>query len=323
VSSLSKQIKIAESCGVYFYILDSFEYISLFNSPYYTHSHGIAADIYLGSGKFGAEAPCPSPGKVTGIKKVRTPIRKNFDADETDYVIILESEENPKYLIKILHINPRVKVGENLDVGDCMGTLIRSGFFNYWTDPHIHMEIRKPADAIRARGAYPIRFLSLEKRGYCEPSNSFKCKVIDVRTDYTMVEPSNRTIIKMGSFCGFATKINNECGLLDCGLPHYGFGGVLLEKNDFELGQKIFIGDLHIGDIVEKRQNLAAIKLKPLSISCDETDLRGLSLYINLKKPLIKLISWKREKLNLSEGEEILITINSKKEEEKSGNRGV
>lgn len=315
MSSLSKRIKIAESCEVYLYSLDSFEYISLFNSPYYAHNHGIAADIYLGSGKFGADAPCPSPGKVTCIKKVRTPIRKNFDADENDYVIILESEDNPKYLIKILHVNPKIKVGENLDIGDSMGTLIRSGFFNFWTDPHIHMEIRKPWDAIRAKGAYPIRLLSLEKRGHSEPSNSFKCKVIDVQTDYTMVEPNNRVIIKMGNFCGFSTKINNEFGLLDCGLPHYGFGGILLEKNEFELGQKVFIGDLHIGDIVEKQQNLAAIKLKSLSISCGEIDLRGLSLYINLKKPLIKLISKKREKLNLSEGEEIIITINSKKEE--------
>lgn len=315
MSSLSKRIKIAESCGVYFYLLDSFEYISLFNSPYYAHNHGVAADIYLGSGKFGAEAPCPSPGMVTCIKKVRAPIRKNFDAEETDYLIILKSEENPKYLIKILHINPKVKVGENLDIGDCMGTLIRSGFFNFWTDPHIHIEIRNPADAIRAKGAYPIRLLSLEKRGYSESGNSFKCKVIDVRTDYTMVEPSKRVIIKMGRFCGFAIKINNELGLLDCGLPHYGFGGVLLEKNDFDLGQKVFIGDLNIGDIVEKQQNLVAIKLKPLSVNCDGIDLRGLSLYINLKKPLIKLISKKREKLNLNEGEEILITINSKKEE--------
>ncbi|MEM2146534.1 MAG: hypothetical protein QW279_14325, partial [Candidatus Jordarchaeaceae archaeon] len=201
-----------------------------------------------------------------------------------------------------------------LDVGDCMGKLIRSGFFNFWTDPHIHVEVRDPADAIRARGSYPIHLLSLEKGEHFESSNSFKCKVIDVRTDYTIVEPNNKVNIKMGRFCGFAVKINSEFGLLDCGLPHYGFGGIILEKGDCNLGQKVFIGDLHIGDIVEKWKNLAVIKLKPLSINCDKNDLRGLSLYINLKKPLIKLIPKRREKLNLIEGEEIIITINSKKE---------
>lgn len=289
--------------------------MSLFNSPYYAHNHGIAADIYLGPGKFGAEAPCPSPGKVTSIRKVRAPIRKNFDAEETDYLIILESEENPNYLIKILHVNPKVKIGENLDVGDCMGTLIRSGFFNYWTDPHIHVEVRDPGDAVRAKGGYPIHLLSLKKGGYSEPDNSFKCKVVNVLTDYAMVEPSRQVIINMGMFYGFVTRLNNMLGLLDCGLPHYGFGGILLEKNDFDLGQKVFIGDLHIGNVIEKQRNMAAIKLESLSINCEETVLRGLSLYLNLKKPLIKLIPKKRERLNLSEGEEILITIKSKEEE--------
>jgi hypothetical protein len=312
---LSKRIKLAESCGVYLYLLDSFEYISLFNSPYYAHNHGIAADIYLGPGKFGAEAPCPSPGKVISIKKVGTPTRKNFNAEETDYLIILKSDENPEYVIKMLHVNPKVKIGENLDLGDCVGTLIRSGFFNFWTDPHIHIEIRNPGDAIRAKGAYPIHLLSLKKKGCSESDNSFKCEVIDVRTDYTMVEPSRRVIINMGRFYGFVTRINNALGLLDCGLPHYGFGGIILEKNNFDLGQKVFIGDLHIGKVVEKRQNIAGIKLEPLSINCEGINLRGLSLYMNLKKPLIKLISKRRERLNLSEGEEILITIEPKEEE--------
>lgn len=289
--------------------------MSLFNSPYYAHNHGIAVDLYLGPGKFGAEAPCPTPGKVINIRKVRAPIRKKFNAEETDYLIILKSEENPKQLIKILHVNPKLKIGENLDVGDNLGTLIRSGFFNFWTDPHIHLEIRNPGDAIRAKGSYPIHLLSLEKKRDSEPDNSFKCKVIDVRTDYTMVEPSRKVIIKLGKFHGFATKINNELGILDCGLPHYGFGGVLLEKNDFDLGQEVYMGNLQIGNVFEKQQNIAAIKLKPLSISCEGIDLRGLSLYITFKKPLIKLLSRKRERLNLGEGEEILITIESMEEE--------
>ncbi|MGQ9722422.1 MAG: hypothetical protein ACUVXA_13995 [Candidatus Jordarchaeum sp.] len=312
---MTNHIKLAESCGIYLYLIDSFEYISLFNSPYYAHNHGIAIDIYLGPGKFGAEAPCPTPGKVINIQKVKAPIRKNFNAEETDYLIILQSEENPRQLIKMLHINPKVKVGENLEVGDCLGTLIRSGFFNFWTDPHIHLEIRNPGDPIRAKGSKPIRLLSLKRESCSEPNNSFKCKVINVRTDYTMVEPSRKVTIKIGKFYGFAIKINNEIGILDCGLPHYGFGGVLLENNNFELGQKVYLGDLPIGNTFEKKQNIAAIKLNPISIICEGIDLRGLSHYINLKNPLIKLITKKREKLNLSEGEEILITIKSHEEE--------
>jgi hypothetical protein len=322
-SSLTKRIKLAESCGIFIYLLDSFEYMSLFNSPYYAHNHGIAVDLYLGPGKFGAEAPCPTPGTVISIRKVRAPIRKKFSAEETDYLIILKSEENPKQHIKILHINPKVKIGENLDTGDCLGTLIRSGFFNFWTDPHIHLEIRNPGDTIRARGSYPIHLLSLKNKGDSEPVNSFKCKVVDVQTDYTMVDPSRKVIIKMGRFYGFATKINNELGILDCGLPHYGFGGVLLEKNDFDLGQEVYMGDLQIGSVFEKQQNIAAIKLNPLYINCEGIDLRGLSLYINLKRPLIKLIPRKRERLNLREREEIIITIESKEEKEQSGNRGI
>ena len=313
VSALNR-IKLAESCGVSIYLSDCFEYISLFNSPYYAHNHGVAVDIYPGPGKFGAEALCPSPGRVVDIRKVKAPIRKNFSAEETDYLTLLESAENPNYLIKILHVYPTASIGEELEAGDCLGNLIRSGFFNFWTDPHIHLEVRNPWDAIRARGSHPIRLPRIEKVEYSEPDNSFKCTVIDVRTDYTLVEPDRRMIIRTGMFSGFVTRMNGEPGLLDCGLPHYGFGGVLL-KNGSNPGQKAFVGDLHIGDVAERQGNLAAIRLKPLRVCCEEVDLRGLSLYICLKQPIVKLIPNRRERLNLSEGEEILVTIKPKEEE--------
>ncbi len=317
VLTLSGGIKLAESCGIYIYSVGRFEYISLFNSPYYAHNHGVAMDLYLGPGNFGIEAPCPTPGRVISIRKVRAPARKNFAAEETDYLIILKSEENPKYLIKILHINPKVKIGDRLDAGDCLGTSIRSGFFNFWTDPHIHLEVRNPEDPIRARGSHPIRLLSLEKKGLAQSNKIFECKVVDVQTDYTLVEPNSSVILKMGNFSGFVACIGGRLGILDCGLPHYGFGGVLLEENDFDLGQKVFIGDLQIGSVVEKQQNIGVVKLHPLSISCEGNQLRGLSLYINLKSPLIKLVPSRREKLDLCEGEKISIFIEPKEGEKR------
>jgi hypothetical protein len=50
-------------------------------------------------------------------------------------------------------------VGDVVEVGKPLGILLRSGFFDFWTDPHIHVEVRSPSDPIRAMGGFMLERL--------------------------------------------------------------------------------------------------------------------------------------------------------------------
>jgi len=73
---------------------------------------------------------------------VNRPKRKNFESSNCDYDFILCSLENPERLVKILHVKSSVKVGDILELDADLEILLRSEFFDFWTDPHIHIEVR-------------------------------------------------------------------------------------------------------------------------------------------------------------------------------------
>ena len=58
--------------------------------------------------------------------------------------------------MKLLHVDTTVEEGDDVDVGQGLGPLIRSGYFGYHTPPHVHIEVRPPGDPLRVRGGYPI-----------------------------------------------------------------------------------------------------------------------------------------------------------------------
>lgn len=43
-----------------------------------------------------------------------------------------------------------------VSVGDYIGKLVRSGFFNFWTNKHLHIEVKRLENPLRAKGAYHI-----------------------------------------------------------------------------------------------------------------------------------------------------------------------
>ncbi len=58
--------------------------------------------------------------------------------------------KEPLYVIKIIHIKPEVSIGETISKGDLLGTFIKNGYFIFWNDPVMHVEVRKPWDYLRA-----------------------------------------------------------------------------------------------------------------------------------------------------------------------------
>ena len=133
---------------------------AFYNSPYPAHRLSTGIDIYPRTG-FGESAVSPVSGRVILVRKVRAPKARWFRDHGHDSVILLESQENPERVIKILHVEPSIQEGDILETGQTLGTLIRSGYFGYSTAPHIHLEVRRPGDPLRARGG--LRFKRLQK----------------------------------------------------------------------------------------------------------------------------------------------------------------
>jgi len=238
-SMLKEEMKlIASSEGVNIYCPVDGKF-SFFNSPYPAHPSYTGIDVYP-KRDFSKFAPSPVVGEVTNIRRVKCPQGKDFKGSSYDYVILFRSLENSKRWIKILHIKPLVKVGDIVEPGEDLGTLLRSGFFNFWTDPHIHVEVRKPSDAIRARGG--LRFERLMEVDALKVARELSGTVIKSNPEYSLVALNEK--FKHG----IPIDLNGQVGLLDTGIPHYRWVGVHTDSNP-SLGGDIRLCGRKIGTV--------------------------------------------------------------------------
>ncbi len=217
--------------------------ISFFNSPYYAHRLGKAVDIY---------SPfSPIDGKVKKIIKL-----------SNEHLILIECSENPEIWAKILHIKSKVKENECVAVGDRLGTLVGSKFFYPWTEKHIHLELRNPWDAVRAKGGYN---LIEPKNTTLQPKSlELKGRVETCLKNYILFSLPDGCFKRVGQFYGLKYGNSILCG----GIPHYEFGCFYSE--DFKLFST---------------ENIRA--------TIGNASLRGVSLYLYLKKTsFIKLIPY-------------------------------
>ncbi len=225
--------QILNAKGIDIYALNRF---SFFNSPYPAHKQGKAVDIY--------SSLSPVDGRVKKIIKL-----------SHDYVILIECSQNPDVLAKILHIKPCVKAGEKLGVGDQLGAFIRSKFFHPWTDNHMHLELRKKDDAVRARGGHSL--ISFKKIGIPPGKIKLDIRIESISNNYITASVPEKHFMKIGKFYGLKYKKSSViCG----GLPHYGFGGMLNH------GFKIF-------------------ENTKMNLILGDKKIKGISLYLYLSNP--------------------------------------
>ncbi|MBS7656147.1 hypothetical protein KEJ50_06620 [Candidatus Bathyarchaeota archaeon] len=280
-------LQIAESHGVKIYV-NKDNFLSFTNSPYYAHKKLSAIDIYPPRGC--REALSPIEGKTSLIKVLKE-----------DYVIIIKVNEEA--CIKILHVKPKLKVGDKVYPGDFIGEIIWSPFYNFWTDYHAHIEVRPIKDPLRAKGGYELNISPLLS----------KTKINESFNRFFRVEEVNKRYILLKNQCAqnfFASSLSIKIfeGCLEGGFFHYGHGALITLKTlnflTFKEGNSTkltfnsfeaivdYIKDTYIHFIFEK---------KPFLINNEKY--KGLSVYINDK--FLKLIPIKPGETKIKEGDEI------------------
>ena len=291
---------VAFSEGVKVYCPEEGKF-SFFNSPYPAHHYYSAVDIYPGRA-YGEVAPSPVWGKVVAVRKVRCPEGKGFKGSNRDYVLLLRSLENSEVWVKILHVKPSVEIGRVIRAGDGLGTLIRSGFFDFWTDPHIHVEVRKPSDPIRARGGFKFKGLvKLKLEDGKEKLEALTGIVIESKPEYSLISP-------IGDFrYGIPVDVNGEVGFLDAGVPHYSFFGVHTYASP-SLGAEVTLCGVKIGVVRSVYSSMCVAECSDLNFRLNGKPVR-LSLYLFFSKPLLKIVPNKIGELKLRRFEKVSVTI--------------
>jgi hypothetical protein len=272
---------------------------SFFNSPYPAHRLLTGIDIYPKT-KFGEPAPSPVSGQVVKIRRVRCPEGRGYKASDYDFVTLIRSSENPERLVKILHVAPELSCGETVEAGDHLGKLLRTGFFNFWTDPHIHLEVRTPQDPIRARGGFLLR-------GLLEVDNVNHVKELKGIVTLSGPEYSLITLRENLKF-GLPSDVGGRTGLLDGGIPHYGWVGVHTRKPPTP-GSQVRLCNRPVATIRSVQGRTGLAECSGISFEVEGNDV-GLSLYLSpSSKPIVKLIPSKLGAFSLEESTEISIEV--------------
>lgn len=200
-------------------VLRRYERFTLYNSPYPAHTRGCAIDLYPGDGR-GAVAPSPVAGEVRDVRTVRVPDRHYAVA--TDHLVLIDVGDR---IARILHVDPDVAPGDHVQVGDCLGRLVRSGFFGQWVDDHVHIGFRRHDQHLeRATGSLPLT-LGIDVQPVVWDGRG---RVVETEPTHVLLdEPARSDVDGAGDTEGFAALASDEGVPIDGGLPHYTGGGTL------------------------------------------------------------------------------------------------
>ncbi|UCD43775.1 MAG: hypothetical protein JSV27_06360 [Candidatus Bathyarchaeota archaeon] len=294
---MGEMIPVASSQGVTVYCPAEGKF-SFFNSLYPAHRLFTGIDVYPERG-FGDLTPSPIEGKVTLIRKVKCPRGRGFRDHGYDVVTLLMSTENPDRMIKVLHVEPSVERGEELEPGQELGTLIRSGYYGYATHPHVHVEIREPSDPLRARGGHTIRrLINVTPQ---KPLDELRGTVTKNLPEYTLVRFED---VRGWGLPGF---VGGVPGLLDGGIPYYGWLGAHTEEPP--RGNEVRLCGRTIAEISETRDGTCVAKCTNFKFAIDGTSV-GLSLYLHPRsRPEVVVVPPRLKGLLIEESSEISITI--------------
>ncbi len=250
---------------------------SFLKSPYAAHKTHSAVDIYYGS--FGSVALSPVDGEIIEVSSFDTPTPFK-GRDFKEYLIAIKQG---KYVIKIIHVKPPVSEGEKISKGDAIGTFIKNGYFIFWNDAVMHVEVRKPDDYRRASNDLhltpKIKWSGLSSSKTLE----LECRVEEVRNNYSILSADHHT-------CGEVMGFSINGGFIDGYIPLSGEGG--------------FYGVIKPGGFFHPEISSFEVKTNDTTVRC-----KGIGFCISFIEPRIKVIPEKFGDMPLSVGQKVNIMI--------------
>jgi len=269
---------------------------SFFNSPYPMHRAQTGVDVYPDRW-FGESAPSPVEGEVLEVRRVRAPPGRGFVDAGYDVATLVKPSSNPSVVLKLLHVDTHHEAGDRLRVGEELGALLRSGYYGWNTSPHIHVEVRSPGDPLRARGGFELRRVRPVR---AEPITGIAGSVVVSRPEFTILR-----------LCGFSHGLVGEVdgvpGLLDGGIPYYGWMGV--HMNEPRVGVIRLLG-VKVGEASSVHTGSCTGHCGGFGFTLSEVPLLGLSLYLTLGAGVVKAIPRKIGVLNFDEGDWVEVSLN-------------
>ncbi|KKK43239.1 hypothetical protein LCGC14_0974430 [marine sediment metagenome] len=286
-------------------------------SPYYAHQHGLGIDIYQSLELKNYEAFSPISGTILKVKPLLAPKPKFQGGIDKDYITLVSNNDDPSITYKILHIKPRVKVGEKITIGDLLGKTIRNGYFANWSSPHLHLEIRHNDNAIRATGGIPFSFTTIRgtKKNKTKPkiTNEFRIRIHSINSEFFLARFPKDLYFNTNNIYGVIGAVNNINCILDGGIPHYSNGTIIYDNQmKLKIGDPVYLGARMIGKIVEYREQFGFLKFESnIKFFLDGAEVRGISLFLANSRPLIKIIPLKEELPNFDKKSSLVLTVHS------------
>jgi hypothetical protein len=261
--------------------------ITYFNSPYYGHHHRVAVDLYPET-EHGGIALSPVDGEVVKVHTFHAPRSRHFTAPTREQLLLLRARRSDQY-IRLLHIETHHTGGETIRVGDALGRLIRSGFFHFWTGPHVHVEVRRAANLLRAKGS--LSMLPWNPEPTIEGQTGLAPLTIAAVTREHLLLHS-RSILKIGAYSGVGCTVDAHPAILEGGIPHYAHGGVHMATHQgCTPGATVRLDGVPLGRVSEVHGHVATFKVEPVEMRINELPIRGLSLLLAVGlNPLIKAV---------------------------------
>jgi murein DD-endopeptidase MepM/ murein hydrolase activator NlpD len=292
-------------------------YFSIGTSPYYAHQHALAIDIYHKISIENYKALSPVSGRVIKIKKQLAPTPKFLGGINRDYVLLIENKNNPDIVYKILHVYPEVQVGDSIKIGDPLGETLKNGYFAPWSSPHIHLEVRKSRDPIRARGGIPFK-LSYEesKKSHTISDENYTSvqkipiQIHSIYPDYLLVYFPENLYYKIGRYFGIKGTYNGSKGILDGGIPQYKNGIMHMIEKPTSRGQSpIYLAENNIGTMLSSFNGFGFLKFQSVGFLINGQAIRGISLFLASFKPLVKIILLKKNQFMAKKNSKQLLSI--------------
>ncbi|MHA1641824.1 MAG: hypothetical protein ACTSUX_05700 [Promethearchaeota archaeon] len=333
--SRKKTIDIIKTKDVLISIPKDYHF-SIGTSPYYAHQNALAIDIYKNFSLQNHVALSPIEGKVLKVKELLAPRAKFKDGLNKDYLILISNSSNQNLVYKILHVRPEVTEGDHVYLGDPLGSMIRNGYFAYWSSPHLHLEIRYKNDAVRARGGMSFIFSSEIKNCFKKEKiqferfnkplynverkiNKIPIKIVNVFPEFIMGRFPKEFYVKINNIIGvkgelkkYFTKEIQNC-IIDGGIPMYKQGVVIFEKNiKFQENLSLFFRNCEIGQLNNTRENFGFLKFRKIKFFLNDREIKGVSLFLAISfLPLIKIIPKEINEFLLQKNEIHFLSLNS------------